>query len=92
MWFYQNYPRTSEELDSYNSEKAFSKFFCEKCQNFLSVSPISERFEVPGSLWNSKRAIYWNATGKAKAFVKKRSWEIIVFKGQNFYRIYPMSE
>ena len=79
MWFYQNYPKTSQELDSCNSGKAFSKFFWEKCQNSLSGSPIWERFEVPDSLWNSKTAIHWNITRKAKAFVKKRSWKITVF-------------
>ena len=71
MWFSQDFPKTSQELDSCNSGKAFSKFFCENCQNSLSVSRIWERFEVPDSLWNSKRAIHWNITRKAKAFVKK---------------------
>ena len=84
MRFYQNYPKTSEELGSYNSGKAFLKFFCEKCQNFLSVSPNWERLEVPGSLWNSKRAIHWNATGKAKAFVKKRLWKITILSVKTF--------
>ena len=79
MWFSQNFPKTSQELDSCNSGKAFSKFFCENSQNSLSVSRIWERFEVPDSLWNSKGAIHWYITRKAKVFVNKRLWKITVF-------------
>ena len=78
MWFYQNFPKTSQELDSCNSGKAFSKILLWK------LSELPECKSDLGTVWSSWLTVEFQKSNPLKYYKKSQSFREKKFM-KNYY-------